>query len=42
MIFIPVKDEVDILFDLFFLERRSWTSENQSAVCNVVRISANA
>lgn len=42
MIFILVKDEVDILFDLFFLERRSRTSENQSAVCNVVRISTNA
>lgn len=41
MIFILVKDVVDILFDLF-LERRSRTSDNQSAVCNVVRISTNA
>lgn len=42
MIFILVKDVVDILFDLFFGERRSRTSENKSAVCNVVRISTNA
>lgn len=42
MIFILVKDVVDILFDLFFLERSSRTSESQSAVCNVVRISTNA
>ena len=42
MIFILVKDVVDILFDLFLGERRSRTSENKSAVCNVVRISTNA